>query len=96
MNRPRKQGDVERGLLRKGFEKSQTDHSKFAYYLMSGEKTLVWTKTSHGSSGSDISAGLVKMMAQQCHLSVDEFHRLIDCPLTRAEYEARVFPTLKH
>lgn len=96
MNRPRKQRDVETGLLRKGFVKSQTDHNYFTYFSIAGEKTVIKTKTSFGASGSDIDSGLIKFMARQCKLDVNDFHRLVDCPLSREEYEALVLPAFNH
>ena len=90
MNRPRKKREVENGLLRKGFVQSNTDHNYFTYFLISGEKTSVKTKTSYGA-GNEINSGLVKAMAQQCRLNVEDFHRLIDCPLSREDYETKTF-----
>ena len=52
---PRKRKNVEKGLERKGFQKNHTDYRKFIYHKDTGEKTAVWTKTSHGSSHKDIS-----------------------------------------
>lgn len=63
---PRKRNEVERALIKKGFRKSQNDHSKFVYHLKNGKKTSVWTKTSHGSSHREISPTNLGKMARQC------------------------------
>jgi hypothetical protein len=44
------------------------------------------TKTSHGSGG-DISDDLLARMAKQCGVTKGQFLKLVDCPLTRQEYE---------
>lgn len=87
---PRNRKNVEQVLERKGFTKNQTDHRKFIYYLLTGEKTAVWTKTSHGSSHSEISSSNQRKMAKQCKLRNKDFDRLLDCPLSREEYQKRL------
>lgn len=87
---PRKRRSVEMALERKGFQKNQRDHRKFIYHMDSGEKTAVWTKTSHGSSHKDISPINLGKMAKQCKLDKNDFERLLDCPLSRKEYQARL------
>lgn len=82
---PRKQDDVEKSLVVKGFVQGAGDHNFFHYYSLAGKKTRVFTKTSHGAR--EISESLLSLMARQCKLSNKEFGRLIDCPLDRATYE---------
>jgi len=84
---PLKVRDVVSSLEAKGFERSEGDHSFFVYYSTQGKKSTVRTKVSHGSGNKDISDGLVGMMARQCKLSVKEFRNLVDCPLSRDQYE---------
>ncbi|KNZ68690.1 hypothetical protein Tfer_2784 [Thermincola ferriacetica] len=86
--RPRK--DVETALENKGFRKNNNDHRKFVYYSLSGKKTSIWTKTSHGTSHKDISLDNLKKMAKQCRLTLQDFCDLLDCPLSREEYEQRM------
>lgn len=83
MPRPRK--DVESGLLSKGFQKCDGDHLYFIYYDLSGKKTPVKTKTSH--SGKDLDDNLLSMMAHQVRLTKKQFLDLIDCPLSRIDYD---------
>ncbi len=82
-----KRPEVERALQRKGFRRRAGDHSFFIYYTRDGKKTPVRTKTSHGSSHRDIGSEIASRMARQCRLSSGDFERLVDCSLSRAEYE---------
>lgn len=80
--------EVETGLTGKGFRQSNSHHRFFVYYTIQGVKSRIRTKTSHG--GKDIGKSLLAQMAKQCALPTGEFLRLVDCPLSRAEYETRV------
>ena len=82
-----KKRTVESALRRKGFRRKQSHHTFFHYYTEDGKRTRVWTKTSHGRSGADIDKALLKSMAGQCKLPPDEFRDLVECPLSRADYE---------
>ncbi len=86
MPRPRK--TVMDSLQKKGFALSEGDHSYFIYHTESGKKTIVKTKVSH--SGKDLSKQLISMMAKQCKLTTSEFHNLVDCPLSRTDYEKKL------
>lgn len=79
---------VERSLTAKGFRSREGDHSYFHYWTKAGKKTAVFTKTSHGNR--ELDDGLVGRMARQCRLSRSDFERLIDCPLDRDGYEAKL------
>jgi hypothetical protein len=85
MQRPRK--EVEAALLNKGFKQSNNDHRYFIYFAADGRKTPVKTKTSHTPKAKEIGDDLLAMMARQCHLPRARFLDLIDCPLSRDEYE---------
>lgn len=85
---PRKQAEVERSLLNKGFVAGGGDHNYFFYYSLAGKKTIVRTKTSHGSR--EIDDNLLAQMAKQCKLSNKDFGLLVDCPLRREEYERKL------
>ncbi len=85
---PRKQGDVEKSLAAKGFCPKDGDHNYFHYYSKAGKKTAVFTKTSHGVR--ELDDYLLGRMARQCKLSRFDFDRLIDCPLDRDSYEAKL------
>lgn len=78
---------MENALKKKGFEQSNRDHKKFTYHTFEGEKTSIWTKISHGTSHKDISRDNLKKMARQCRLDLESLHDLIDCPLSREEYQ---------
>lgn len=85
---PRKQADVEKSLLNKGFQSGGGDHNYFFYYSIAGKKTIVRTKTSHGSR--EIDDNLLAQMAKQCKLSNKDFGLLIECPLSRDDYETKL------
>jgi hypothetical protein len=87
---PRNRTDVENALEKKGFKKNQNDHRKFIYHMLSGQKTAVWTKTSHGSSHRELSPSNLSRMARQCQLSGKDFELLIDCPLSQSMYEMKL------
>ena len=82
-----KKREVERVLESKGFERRENDHSFFIYHTKSGRKTSVRTKTSHGRGSRDIGDPLIKNMAEQCKLNMQKFKDLVECPLSREEYE---------
>lgn len=85
---PRKQADVERALRSKGFVQTESHHHFFIYHSQAGRKTPVKTKTSHGQR--EISDDLLGKMAQQVKLSKGDFLDLVDCPLSREEYETKL------
>ena len=85
---PRKQREIEKSLTQKGFRAREGDHNYFLYWSIAGKKTAVFTKTSHG--GREIDESLLGRMARQCRLSRADFDRLIDCPLSRDGYEAKL------
>lgn len=85
---PRKQREVEQSLRQKGFRSREGDHSYFVYWSQAGKKTAVFTKTSHGAR--ELTDSLLAQMARQCRLSRADFDRLVDCPLTRADYELKL------
>lgn len=84
---PRKRDVVVKALIRKGFQRSDTDHVKLYYINSSGKKTRVWTKASHGAKQSEISPSNLRKMAKQYRLSDMDFEKLIDYPLSRKKYE---------
>lgn len=86
----RKKADVEAGLKAKGFEQKEGDHHFFVYITTGGLKTTVRTKTSHTLKMKDIPDNLLSQMARQCSLNKQDFLKLIDCPLSREKYEAKL------
>ena len=87
-----KSRDVIKGSLQnKGFAlKSGADHFRFIYMTKSGKKTAINTKISHGSKYKMITDNLLAQMSKQCRLSKADFINLIDCPLSRDEYESKL------
>ncbi len=82
---PRARRDVMAALERKGFVPSEGDHTYYFFYTTTNKKTIVKTKVSH--SKKDIDDNLLSQMARQCKLTNAQFRNLVDCPLSREEYE---------
>ena len=78
--------DVEAALKKKGFQQDDGDHHWFIFWTADGKKTTVRTKTSHGST-KDLGDGLLKEMARQVHISKLQFLELVDCPMSREQYQ---------
>ena len=89
----RKQRDVERALIKKGFQRTESHHHFFIYHSCEGKKTTVKTKTSHG--GQELSNYLLQQMARQVCLSKNDFLSLIDCPMSRNQFEQRLVSLAK-
>lgn len=75
---------VQASLLKKGFTSNNGDHINY-YFKYNGKKTAIRTKVSH--NGSDIDDNLCSCMAKQTRLTNNQFKDLINCPLTKEEYE---------
>ncbi len=85
---PKDRSIVEAGLEAKGFAKDvKKDHRYFTYFTLEGKKTVVFTKSSHGSKYKTLDDSLILKMAKQCKLSKAKFIDLVDCPLSRSDYE---------
>jgi hypothetical protein len=82
---------IEKSLRKKGFREDQSHHHYFIYYTEKGQKTKIFTKTSHTPKCKDIGDVLLKLMATQVKLSKAEFIDFIDCSLSQSEYEKQVF-----
>lgn len=89
----RKTKEVIAALGRKGFERSSNKHKKFQYVTLAGKKTDVRTFVSHSSK--TLSASMLNAMARECALSTGQFLNLVDCPLSREEYEKIIEKSLK-
>jgi hypothetical protein len=78
--------EVASSLERKGFRRRDSHHAFFVYYSTNNVKTSVRTKMSQGEK--EIRDKLIGAMAKQCRISKDDFKKLVECSLTREEYEA--------
>lgn len=86
---PRKHRDVRSGLQAKGFTADeQRRHIVFVYQDLRGRTTTARTLLSHGAGGNDVSDSLLGRMARQVHLDRTRFLQLIDCPLSRDDFDA--------
>lgn len=79
----RKVHDVSANMCKKGFRKTETDHTKFHLYV-DGKKTAIYTKISHGEV--EIHETLIKAMARQLRLSKIQFLALVDCKIDGDDY----------
>lgn len=87
---PKEKDKVEKALLKKGFQGKEGDHHFFIYYTLQGKKSSVRTKTSHTPKMKELDDGILAQMAKQCRLNKQEFMDLVDCPMSREEYETRL------
>lgn len=86
---PRKHRDVRSGLEAKGFTvDDQRRHIALIYEDLQGRITTARTMLSHGAGGNDISDNLLGRMARQVGLDRSDFLRLIDCPMSREDFDA--------
>lgn len=77
------QEEIEAGLGRKGFCRSNTDHRFFILYV-NGKKEAA-TFLSHGKN-QDVGAPLLHAMAKELGLTTREFVDLVKCPLSTEEF----------
>jgi predicted transcriptional regulator len=81
---------ISESLQKKGFILEERDDKYFTYHSTSNKKTSVFTKISHGTNYKIIGDNLLAQMSKQCKLSKADFMDLIECPLDRASYEAKL------
>lgn len=82
--------EVERSLESKGFERSPNKHNNFIYFTKSGKKSPARTGTSHSKKMKTIPDSIISEMAKQCKLTKAEFEDLINCPMSRDQYEQKL------
>ena len=82
--------EVERSLARKGWRRRASHHVYYRYVTLAGRLTTIRTKISHGSRSRQLSRPLVARMARQCHLTNEEFERLVACPMSQDAFEAQM------
>lgn len=75
--------DVITALSRKGFDDRNGDH-KFFVLFVSGKKTRIATKISHGER--EIHDRNLGFMAKQMELTGPEFRKFIECSMSRPAY----------
>lgn len=85
---PRKVAIVERNMIKKGFQKTESHHHFLRYYTLDNKMTTIRTKMSHSNrANTDISDSLLSKMATQCKLNNKDFYNFIDCTLSQEGYE---------
>lgn len=87
----RKHRQILSSLTSKGFsERAEGDHIFLVYLNSEGRKTAIHTKLSRSAKSDDIGNSLLGLMARQVRLSKKDFVDLIDCPMSKEDYAARV------
>jgi predicted RNA binding protein YcfA (HicA-like mRNA interferase family) len=87
---PRKHREVVGGLKAKGFDEvRQGKHIHFVYIDKNGQTTTSRTMVSHDAGGNDICDGLLRRMAGQVGLKPKDFLDLVDCPMSRDEFDKK-------
>lgn len=80
-----KSNNIIKGLLKKGFQKTNSDHVHLIFYH-NGKRTSIWTKVSHGGN-KEIGDNLINKMCQQIGLdNKRDFKNLIDCVISKEDY----------
>lgn len=76
---------VKSALLKKGFviDNSRDHHNFFEFFI--GDTMYSRTHTSHNDQ--DINDYLIGQMSRQCQLNKKQFMDLVNCPLSKTEYE---------
>ncbi len=87
---PRNRKAVEAALQAKGFVKVEGDHHFFIYLTRDGRKTRARTKTSHSPKRREIADNILGQMARQCLLTKPDFLRLVNCPMSRDDFDRKL------
>lgn len=91
MSSTRSRSVIQDSFAKKGFqEKLGGNHQRFIYFSLQGKKTAVHTKLSRGTKYKTLSDPLIAQMAKQCKLTKGDFLELVDCPLSREDYEKKL------
>jgi hypothetical protein len=82
--------DIEDALIRKGFELDDNRDHRFYYFTYQNRRTPIRTKISTGSGYREYEGNLLRAMQQQLKLTFRDLQDLINCPLSRADYEIKL------
>lgn len=70
-------------LLKKGFHKSESDHTYLIFYFQN-KKTSIRTKISHGSK--EVNDSLINLMSKQLRVDKKFFIELANCNKNETEF----------
>ena len=85
--------DILTSLPKKGFERSEgTKHTHLLYRNKHGKKLGFSTQVSRGGKYKELGDTLVAAMAAQCGLTKAQFVELVDCSMSRDDYDILVAP----
>jgi hypothetical protein len=74
-------------LLRKGFEKVETHHTKL-WFVVQGRRTSIHTWVSHGPRKLD--DRLLRLIGRELHLSRAELLKFVECEMSYEDYRRRM------
>lgn len=88
--KPRSVKDIERALLKKGFQKlssTKKTHHSFYYFIHNGKKTNINTYLSHGAKSKEYSSGLMNNIQHQLKFVDSKLaESFLDCPFKEEQY----------
>lgn len=71
-------------LLKKGFQRDQTHHHMY-WFFVGSKRTTIKTRISHGEK--EYGDWLLGQMQKQLKLNKAQFDRFMDCPMKLEEYQ---------
>lgn len=87
--------DIEKALLKKGFQKlssKKKSHHAFYYFIYKGQKTSIHTYLSHGNS--DYNKGLMNSIKHQLKfINTNDAESFLDCPFKESDYVSMLIKT---
>ncbi|MBL0744429.1 type II toxin-antitoxin system HicA family toxin [Chryseolinea lacunae] len=86
--KPRKTRDIEKALLKKGFEKisgKQKSHHEYFHLKVEGKKSQVFIYLSHGAIEYDKNL-MARIKTQLYFTNSHDAENFFDCPLTKEGY----------
>lgn len=75
---------VHSSLTKKGFVEEPGDHHFYCLHV-DGKKTAIRTKLSRNKQ--EVGDPLISAMSKQTHLNKKQFADLVNCPLSKEEYQ---------
>ena len=88
--KPRPAKDIEKTLLKKGFEKLSSNkktHHSFYYFIHEGKRTSINTYLSHGAKSNEYGSGLMNKIQHQLKFKDSKLaESFLDCPFKEEQY----------
>lgn len=88
--KPRPVTNIEKALLKKGFEKLSSNkktHHSFYYFIYKGKRTSINTYLSHGAKSNEYDSGLMNKIQHQLKFKDSKLaESFLDCPFKEEQY----------